>query len=263
MRNQLLEEVVMRSFFTLAVATGLVLFLSSPAKAQNAARGIIDKAIKATGGAERLEKIKATRTKFKGTGEFQGVTATFTGEILVQPPRQMKLELTAEAQGQTVPIIYVLNGGKAWVHVLGQTMDLNGEELEDAQEGLHVEKIQSLVPLLEDKAFTLTPLGEVKINGKDAVGVTVACKGHKDVNLYFDKATGLLSKVERRTLDDSQQEVTEETFFSDYKEVDGVKVPMKLVIHHDGNKYLELEVTEYRFVDRIDDAEFARPAGDN
>ena len=251
----------MRSLVTLAVAAGLVLFLGGSARAQNEARSVIDKAIKASGGAERLAKIKATRSKFKGSGEFQGVTATVTGESLVQFPGQMKFDVTAEVQGQTVPVIFVLNGGKAWLHVLGQTMELKDEELEDAKEGLHAEQVQALLPLLEDKAFTLTPLGEIKIDGRDAVGVTVACKGHKDVNLYFDKATGLLAKSERRTLNDEQQEVTEATFFSDYKEIDGVKVPMKLLVQHDGKKYIELEVTEYRFVDRIDDAEFARPDG--
>jgi outer membrane lipoprotein-sorting protein len=252
----------MRSLFTLPVAAGLVLLLGGPASAQNEPRNVIDKAIKATGGAERLAKIKATRSKFKGTGEFQGVTATLTGESLVQLPGQMKLDITVEVQGQTLPVIVVVNGGKAWLHVLGETMELKGEELEDAKEELHAEQVQSLVPLLADKAFTLTTVGEVKINGQDTVGVTVACKGHKDVNLYFDKATGLLSKMERRALNDAQQEVTQETFFSDYKEIDGIKVPMKLLVHHDGKKYLDLEVTDYRFVDQIDSAEFARPGGD-
>ena len=32
-----------------------------------------------------------------------------------------------------------------------------------------------------------------------AVGVRVASKGQKDVSLYFNKETGLLAKVERRT----------------------------------------------------------------
>jgi hypothetical protein len=249
----------MRSFLTLPVAAGLFLFLCGPAMAQDEARGIIEKAIKA-GGADKLAKVKAMRSKFKGTGEFQGVTASLTGESLVQFPGKMKFDVSADVQGQTVQVIYVLNGDKAWVHVLGETMELKGEELEEAKEGLYAEKVQTLVPLLQDKTFILTPLGEVKINGRDAVGVTVACRGHKDVGLYFDKATGLLAKLERRTLDDAQQEVTEETFYSDYKEIDGVKMPMKLLVHHDGQKYIELEVTEHRFVDRIDDAEFARPA---
>jgi outer membrane lipoprotein-sorting protein len=243
----------------LPVAAGLVLLLGGPVRAQDEARSVIDKAIKATGGAERLAKIKAARSKFKGTGEFEGATATLTGESLLQFPGQMKFEAAAEIQGQTVPIIFVLNGDKVWLQVLGATTELKDEELEDAKEGLHAERVQTLVPLLEDKTFTLTPLGEVKLNMRDAVGVTVTCKGHKDVNLYFDKATGLLSKTERRALNDAQQEVTEETFFSDYKKIDGVNVPMKHLVHHDGKKYLELEVTEYSFVDRIDDAEFARP----
>jgi hypothetical protein len=252
----------MRTLFALPVAAALALLVAGPANAQNEARSVIDKAIKATGGVERLAKVKATRAKFKGTGEFPGVTADLTGESLVQFPGQLKLEVTAEVQGQKVPVIFVLSGNKAWLHLLGETTELKDEELKEAKEELYAERVQSLVPLLEDKAFTLTPLGEVKIMGQDTVGVTVAYKGYKDVNLYFDKATGLLCKTERRSLNDDKQEITEESFFSGYKEIDGVKVPMKLLVHQDGKKYLELEVTEHRFVDRLADAEFTRPGGD-
>ena len=34
---------------------------------------------------------------------------------------------------------------------------------------------------------------------------------------------------------------------------------MKVVIHHDGKKYLEMEIAEYDFLDKIDNSEFARP----
>src|SRR5262249_22162698 len=78
---------------------------------------------------------------------------------------------------------------------------------------------------------------------------------------YFDKATGLLAKMERRALADAQKEVTEESCYSDYKDVDGVKVPMKIVVRHDGEQFLEMEVTEYGFLERIDDSAFARPGG--
>jgi hypothetical protein len=173
----------------------------------------------------------------------------------------MRVEIQAEVQGQNVTLLYVLNGDKGWLQVLGETTEIKGEELEDQKEGLHAEHVQTLAPLLTDKGFTLEPLGEAKVNGRDAVGVKVASRGHKDVNLYFDRVSGLLAKVERRALNDAQQEVTEETFCSDYKDVDGVQVPMKVVIHHDGKLFLEMEVTEYSFLDRIDDREFTRPGG--
>ena len=34
------------------------------------------------------------------------------------------------------------------------------------------------------------------------------------------------------------------------------------VIHRDGQRFLEMEMTDYRFLDRIDDSEFARPEGE-
>jgi hypothetical protein len=87
----------------------------------------------------------------------------------------------------------------------------------------------------------------------------VSAKGKLDVNLYFDKVTGLLVKTERRALGLNQEEIALETFFTDYKEVDGVKYPMTLVLHHDGKPYMKQAVTEVRFEDQIDDSDFARP----
>jgi hypothetical protein len=249
----------MRKVLCVSAAACLVLALAGRASAQSEARGVIEKAIKATGGADKLAKLKVSKAKFKGKGTFEGVTVALTGEIAHQLPRQMKVEVQVEVQGQNVDLVYVVNGDKAWLRVLGETMELKGEELADEKEALYAEHVETLVPLLKDKGFTLDPLGEIKVNGRQAVGVKVASRGHKDVNLYFDKATGRLAKAERRALNEDKQEVTEEKFYSDYKDVDGVRVPMKVAVHHDGKAFLEMEMTEYSFLDRIDDSEFARP----
>jgi outer membrane lipoprotein-sorting protein len=251
----------MRKVLSLSAAVCLTLALAGRAAAQDEARAIIERAVKASGGEQKLAKLKAVKAKFKGMGEFAGNRVALNGDIAIQMPRQMRVDAQAEIQGQNVTILTVVNGDKAWLQVLGETTELKGEELEDEKEGLYAEHIQSLVPLLRDKSFTLTAIGEVKVNGRDAMGVRVASKGHKDVNLYFDKSTALLAKQERRSLDEAKNEVTEETFYSDHKDVDGVKVPMKTMVHHDGKMFLEIEVTEYQFLDRIDDGEFARPGG--
>jgi outer membrane lipoprotein-sorting protein len=251
----------MRNVLTVAAGMCLMLAWAGRAAAQDDARAIAAKAVKASGGEERLAKLKVAKLKFKGTGKFEGNRAVLTGEIMLQLPRQLRMDVQAEVQGQTVSVRVVVNGHKAWLQVMGQTMALKDEELQETKEELYVEHIQSLVPLLKDKSFTLTPLGEVKVNGRDAVGIRVASEGHKEVNLYFDKATALLAKQERRTLDENDKEVTEETFYSGYKDVDGVKVPMKSVVHHDGQEFMEIEITEYQFLDRIDEGEFGRPGG--
>ena len=79
------------------------------------------------------------------------------------------------------------------------------------------------------------------------------------MNLYFDTKTGLLLKSETRVKDESGQEMTQESFFTHYKEFDGLKRPAKVVIKRDGKDFLNMDVSEYKLVEKLDDGEFAMP----
>ena len=59
--------------------------------------------------------------------------------------------------------------------------------------------------------------------------------------------------------DDSGKEVTQEVLYSDYKEVDGIKHPMKITINRDGDKCLDGETTDLKLVEKLDESEFAKP----
>ena len=88
----------------------------------------------------------------------------------------------------------------------------------------------------------------------------MTAKVHKDLNLYFDKETGLLAKVERQALDmTSGKDVPEERIITEYQDIDGLKVAKKLVINRDGNKFMEVEITEQKPVDRLGAEEFGKP----
>src|SRR6185437_16134443 len=119
----------------------------------------------------------------------------------------------------------------------------------------HVERVTGLLDL-KDKSYKLSPLGEMKVKGKDTVGVQVTKKGFRDVNLYFDKKTHVLLKAEYQAVDDAtKREVNQEKFFLEYKDVgDGFKVPAKLEIHNDGKKAAEIEITETTILDTPLDA---------
>jgi hypothetical protein len=98
------------------------------------------------------------------------------------------------------------------------------------------------------------------VNGKPAQGVKVSAKDFRDVELYFDQATGLIVKTSRQVLDtQTMKEVTQETYLSEFKESGGLKHATKAVIHREGKKFLEVEVTEYKLLDSVDDSEFAKP----
>jgi hypothetical protein len=139
-------------------------------------------------------------------------------------------------------------------------MDMEEQAVKEIKELLHGTRVANLVGVLNDKNMTLTPLGDAKVKGKDAVGVRVASKGHRDVNVYFDKKTGYLLKTEGRGLNpNTKQEGTQEKYFADYHDVQGCKVPRKVEVYNDGNLFVEAEVTETQLLERLDDSTFKRP----
>jgi hypothetical protein len=240
-----------------AIAFGLLLLPAGGARADDATKAIIDKAIKAHGGAEKIGKEKAAQTKSKGTLSLMG-GLNFTEETTVQPDR-LKSVLQLEAGGNTIQVTTVFDGKKAWASVNGQTQELEGKVLDEMKEASYMTRLARLA-VLKDNEYELSPLGEVKVNGKPAVGIRVASKGHRDVNLYFDKESGLLAKLERQAVDAmTGEDVAEERIITEYQEIDGVKVPKKAVINRDGKKFIEAEVVEIKFRDKFDESEFAKP----
>jgi hypothetical protein len=92
------------------------------------------------------------------------------------------------------------------------------------------------------------------------VGVKVSSKGHRDVDLYFSKKTGLLVKWETIVKEDgSDKEVTQESFASDYKDVQGTKQAYKFVVKRAGKLFVEGEATSIEMFDKLDANLFEKP----
>ena len=91
------------------------------------------------------------------------------------------------------------------------------------------------------------------------LGVRVTSKDRRYVNLYFDKETNLLIKTEKQVKDDAGKEVTEEEYFSDYKEEKGIKHALKFTVKRDGKLFVEGEVTGGQYEEKLDDSTFAKP----
>jgi hypothetical protein len=249
----------MRRLVLLSVAFVLCLGwgLSSGAQ-EDESRALIAKAIKAQGGDKLLGGLKAAQLKAKGKIHMP-MEANFTIEVFTQEPDKTKAVIDVEVGGMTIPVIQVVNGKKGWVSVMGNTTELGEQDVTEAQEMLKVEKVIGLVAL-KDKSYKLSPLGDAKVEGRDAVGVQVTKKGVRDVNLFFDKQNHMLLKAEYRALDPNKQEVTQEKIFPEYKTLaSGLKVPAKMIMNNDGKRFIDAEITDVMIVDRHDDSVFAKP----
>ncbi|MCI0377620.1 MAG: hypothetical protein L0215_08445 [Gemmataceae bacterium] len=225
---------------------------------QDEAKAVLEKAIKAHGGEKQLAKLRAVRFKAKGTLEANNVTAGFTVENTNRLPDRSKFTMVLEVNDAKIDVAQVYDGKKAWSKIGEQTEKLDGDRLTEQVARTYHWRVTSLVPLLQE-TFKLSPLGETKVNDRAALGVRVEHKGHKDVNLFFDKTTGLLVKTERAGLNLNQKEVTRDTYYSDYKAIDGVQQAMKILVHYDGQRFMEFEISEINFAASIPDEVFAKP----
>jgi hypothetical protein len=106
---------------------------------------------------------------------------------------------------------------------------------------------------------TLAPAGEAKVGDQAAVVIRATPKDGREVRLSFDKDAGLLLKVEAQVKDARGKEVKQEIFYSDYKEADGVKRAMKVRIEREDKPFIELDVTEYKPLEKLDDKTFEKP----
>jgi hypothetical protein len=239
----------------------LLLGMAAPAWSQgDNAKAIIEKAIQAQGGADKVAKLKVSHEKARGTFYLAEKEIPFKVEAYQQLPNQARTVITLNAGGMDRTIIEVVNGDKAWQSVNGVTTELDDKELADNKEALHASYVTTLLPLLNDKGFELKGLGEAKVDSKVVVGVKVSFKGRQDVKLYFDKESGLLVKVTRPTREPiAMKPVIQDELFSDYKVVDGVKQPQRVLILHDGKKFMAVEFLEITFVPSFDAKLFARP----
>jgi outer membrane lipoprotein-sorting protein len=243
-------------------AAGMIVAISGLARADDKAdaNAIIDKAIKAQGGAEKLSKNKAVTTKQKGKFYGFGDAVDYTLESSTQPPDKIRNEIQGDAMGNKFSFIQVIQGDKGWNSANGTTEELSEEQLKEGKENLYANWVAQLHPVT-GKEFTLAPLGDVKVGDKEAVGVKVSSKGHRDISLIFDKKTGMLLKRETIVKDimGGGNEVTEEVLFVEYKEKDGVQYASKITINRDGKKYIESEITEFKPVEKLDDKVFEKP----
>jgi len=232
---------------------------AASASAQTEPTAVVKKAIEAHGGADALKKNKAGTYKVKGDMQVFGSELGFTGDITYELPDKFRMALDAELAGQKISVAQIANGKKFKNTVNGQAAKLGDPEKAELQQAAKMQEISQLFPLLDPK-YTLKAETDAKVGEDDAAVILVSAEGFKPTKLFFSKKSGLLVKTERKGLAPGMgesKEVIEETVMSDYKKVDGVMIPMKMLVNHDGKKFMAMTVTEAKLMEKADAKAFA------
>jgi len=84
---------------------------------------------------------------------------------------------------------------------------------------------------------------------------SVSGRGVEDVRLDFDKSTSLLSHHETRSKVRGK-EVKRVTTLSDYKEMQGLKRPTRMIVTLEGKKTMDVTVQDEKLFEKLDEKEF-------
>lgn len=185
------------------------------------AKEIIERYIEATGGRAAYEKITSRETTGSMEIPQQGIKGSTT--MVQAAPNKMMMKIDLGGFGsQTTGT----DGENAWsVDTMQGARILAGEEkIAMLRQSTFNSELNWEALYKEVKAES-----EEDVNGKPAYAVTmVTHEGQKSTNFY-DKESGMLIKT--MTIAKSQMgEIPMESWYSDFKEVDGVKMPHKTTI---------------------------------
>jgi len=239
------------------------LFLTSPISPARAddkdPNAILDKAIKAVGGEEKLKKAESITWKTKGTIKFGDNENEFKLHATAQGIDRSRREIEGDFGGEPRKFVVVLSGDKGWRKFGDEPMEMDDDALANEKRSVYLEILSTRLVPLKDKVFKLESAAEEKVDGKPAAGIKVTGPDKKDFTIYFDKETGLPVKTVAKVIGFTGEEHHQETTFKDYKDFDGIKKATKIEVKHDGMDFIKSEITEFKVLDKVDPKSFAQP----
>jgi hypothetical protein len=242
------------------LAAALIAGATSPLQADDKdATAILDKAIKALGGEEKLAKSQTFTQSAKGTISFGGNDADITSNMWVQGLDHARQEFEGSAGGNTFKGVTVVAGDKGWRKFGGEKTALEGDMLANQKRGMYLALVPVTVLPLKGKGFKVQAAGEEKVGDKPAVKIKGTGPDDKEFTLYFDKETGLPLKMVGKVVAPMAGEFLQETTYGDYKEMGGIKKATKITATRDGAKFLSQEITDFKVMDKLDPKTFAEP----
>ncbi len=194
--------------------------VAEPAVDLPSAEAVYEKYLDAMGGREALNRVSSSL--HKGNLEAGPMVAP----IVIKRQRPGNIAVSIELP-QFGTMMQGSNGEVAWdVSPMTGTRLLEGEEKAemlrkaDFEEELNPQKYYELMNVL----------GKEDVNDKPAYVVEFTTKSGKTEKRFFDEATGLVVKTETKQKAPMVGELIVSQFPSDYREVDGVKVPFQTEI---------------------------------
>lgn len=210
---------------------------------------ILAKYTEAIGGRTANEKIKTRSTK--GTLEMSPMGIKGTYENYAAAPDKSYTKINLQGVGE---IIDAYDGANAWwVNPIQGNSDEEGEQLIQTKLASVFNREINL-----DKLYPrITVKGVDKVGDRDVYVLSATPAGTTSETFYFDTQTGLLLRSDAIAVSPEGKSPIS-TFYDDYREVDGVKLPYKIRVKLPQFEMMTT-ITEVKQNVPLDDSQFAKP----
>jgi hypothetical protein len=246
----------MTRFLGTAFATALLFVPFGSVRAgDDDAKAVLEKAIKALGGEDKLSKVEAFSMKAKGTVVFNGNENDSTSEVTIKGLDHIRREFGTDQFHAVV----VLSGDKGWRKFGDNFSEIEGDGLANEKRFIYLQVIPITLVQLKSSGFKYEAAGEEKVGDKPAAILKVTCPDGKDFTISFDKESGVPVKVVAKVMGFQGGEVTSETTYSDYKDFGGIKKATKVQGKRDGERFQNMEITEFKVLDKVEPDTFTEP----
>ena len=239
---------MIRQSCVFGVAVAMVVAGATAASAQNVDE-LVAKNIDAKGGLARLRAVQTVKQASKMT--MQGMQAILT--VYAKRPSLLRQEVTIDDQlvvsafdGVTPWMVNPLVGSQKPMIISGPQADMIREQ--SSFDG----------PLVDYKAkgYTVELVGRETVDQVEAFHLRLKAPSGLVMHLYLDAKTGLDLKLGSETEAGRMEQV-----FSDYRNVQGIKIPFTIRTLINGVPQSEVTVESVEFNVTIDDAIFRMPKG--
>jgi len=248
----------MKAMKTPLLVAALIFTFGHIAAAQTA-DDVVEKYLAAIGGRAALAKVTSRSTTGTITLALPNGPVSGTIEILNQQPNNVrsvtKLDLTSLGAGQLIrdqrfdgTAGYVLDS-------LQGNREITGNQLDNLKNAAFP------TPLLTYKArgMDVDLAGKEKVDGRDAYVLVLKPKTGSAVRQFIDAETYLPARVVVKIdTPEAGGEVEQTTDYSDYRVVDGIKIPFAIKVSSAVQNF-NIAVTKVEHNVRIDGASFAKP----
>lgn len=199
---------------------------------------VLDKFVAAIGGADAVKNVKTI--SMKGSATVPGAPAPVS-IVMKKADGKFYQDISIEGMGSLSK--QVINGDKGYVTGQGGKQEFTAEELKDSK--------AEAVPFAETYLATITDLVVESIEAVDGNDAYVLKSGKS--KYYYDVATGL-KVAESQEQEQMGQKFTTMTYYKDYREVKGVKIPFNIVQNVGFD--LDVKFTDIKVNEGVTDADF-------